>query len=72
PESKFIEDKIISNPDRMIDLGESLNKLNIKYVILATGGTSPTYLYLNNSPDLQLIYWSEEIALYINKTWPGK
>lgn len=74
PESKYIEQKIIRHgkdfinkeEEGKVSLGETLRPLKIKYIIMAKDSDAFNYTYVQNSPDMKLIYDSQELALYEN------
>ena len=69
PESAYVENELVFAENPMKDLGNKLNHLNTKYVILATGGTYKNYKFLDKSEELEIVYYSEDLVLYLNKVW---
>ncbi|MBI5621690.1 hypothetical protein HY933_02400 [Candidatus Falkowbacteria bacterium] len=69
PESRVIEENIVLRQDKSERLIETLNQLNFKYVILATGGTFWAYDSLDTTAGLAEVYRSPDIVLYRNITW---
>ncbi len=74
-ESKYIEADILGSQGKFVkikgkppelSLGEKLNHLNIKYIIMAKESDAFNYTFVQNSPDIKLVYDSPELAVYQN------
>jgi len=69
PVSKLVENKVLAKRDKIDNLGKMLISFNIKYVLLAKEADWDEYGFLDQQKDLEMIYESEELKIYLNKSW---
>lgn len=64
PISQFVENEILPKKNEIKNLGEMLEDFDIKYVILAKEIEWKSYGFLDRQEDLEIIFESEELAVY--------
>lgn len=69
PTSKYIEENLVLNKGPVIELGQKLKKLDIKYIILAKEADWENYKFLNIQKDLKRIKESENLIIYKNTAY---
>lgn len=66
--SRFIEQQMLAQTDRT-DLGKTLAKLNVQYVLLAQGYDYTQYDFLNQQKDLKLVSRQSGLDIYQNQDY---
>lgn len=66
PTSDFIEKNILKNKSGVSAIGQKLNEINVKYIILAKEVDWKNYDFLDNQKDLQLIKDTVSLKIYKN------
>lgn len=66
PTSDFIEKNILKNKSENNAIGQNLNAINVKYIILAKEVDWKNYAFLDNQEDLRLIKDTGSLKIYKN------
>jgi hypothetical protein len=71
PAQKYVQ-FLLSNNNRINNLGELVSSLNIKYILLTKESDYPNYRFLYNQTDLQLVFDNSEFTIFANKEYAGR